>query len=332
MEERPWLDSSDIHVRATLDLERLCCERAAALWPYVLSAQLGGDRLRLAAAALNLLFLSHPVNEALHVGRRGQRQVEAFTLGLLGGPAPVLDEELVVRHVLLRNLLVLKRTDVELRFWAGRRSFQGMEPPGRLLAWRRLRRVREERVQIPWLESRLSPGQGLLFTRLLAQTPLSDLLFPQRPWPPFRWLPVARYLRSPMLARVVAHQYLNLGLPLVGPALARAFWLLVDDSDPGPGRASALRLVGGLVQYLYAARAVAQPLRPDQVVRDNGRGGIEERIGGVLVACDGVGLHPGAGTCAQEAAALGLRPWIEENRRRLGSQAQGLEQRLRAVL
>ena len=132
-----------------------------------------------------------------------------------------------------------------------------MEPPARLLRWRGLRGVREERQQINLLtEAGAAPDRGQLLDRLLRQSPLTDLLAPQRPAPRFEWARVTPYLRRPSLCRLVCHCYLEAGLEQVGPHLAQAFWRLVDDDAPGPGRAGALRAAIGLVCYLYAATAM----------------------------------------------------------------------------
>jgi hypothetical protein len=267
------LDSEDIEQLVTdaADLTRSCREiervrRRVALrmWRGPVDVGLGEESLRLAAGVHNLLFYSHPAYESLQTTRALER-FHAVTRRHLCLPQAASETELLARHTLLFRLPALRRTDVDLRFWVGRRSFVGQPIPPRLLRWRRLRRVRIEQRAVNWLGAVRDSRQRALVRMLFEGSPVTELVGLPRAFPAVRWERVVRYLRWPRVARAVCHEYLRLGVDVVGPSLALSFWGLVQrlqrESWPsgGPTRAEgrrALRLVVGLVEYLYACLAV----------------------------------------------------------------------------
>jgi len=237
----------------SLEVEQARQAIAAELWLYPVPTPLDRPSLELAAAVHNLLFLSHPGAKRWWVRSSPMRRLVSFTEACLRRPSPPrTGNELIARHTLLGKALEITRTDVEIRFWAGRRRFIGQEPPRRLFRWKELRGVRELRQQVTWAETELTQEQQQLLQLLLRQSPLTDLLSPGRAFPLFDWLPVAEYLADPRTCRLVCHRYLETGLDQVGPALAQAFWRLVD----GGNNQQALQMVSGLVVYLYAATAL----------------------------------------------------------------------------
>jgi hypothetical protein len=193
------------------------------------------DALCLAAAMHNLLFLCHPD------ARRWRRRagVERFTVELATLDAPSSAVELADRHSLLHHLFDLGRDDVRVRFWAGRREFQGAEPPGRLYRWAKLRRVREERWRVLVVaQATAEAGRRALVEALLAASPLTDLLEPAREVPRLDLAPLCRWLQLPAIARAVADRYLEMGLERAGPPWAAALVALYGRS--GVARAARL--------------------------------------------------------------------------------------------
>jgi hypothetical protein len=238
---------------ATLEVELARQKRAAAFWLSHVSTPFCESSLALVVGAHNLLFLSHPDRQRWSVTEARCARMVGFTARLLRLSPPHSEEETVARHTLLAHLGGLVRTDTELEYWAARHFFSGQEPPRRLKRWPRLRRVRERRQVVTWLETApLSDHQLQLLQALLSASPLTQLLTPQRPTPAFDWNAVGDYLRWPRLCRLVCHHYLELGLEQVGPPLAQAFWELT--TQPTPRRAELLRTIVGLIFYLYASQ------------------------------------------------------------------------------
>lgn len=195
-------------------------------WLYPVAVELDEEALRLATGLHNALFLGHPGTQEIFVRRAALDRVVAFSARCLALGAPPTAARLVARHSVLARLVDLERTDVELRFWAGRRTFIGMEPPARLLAWSGLRRVHQRRHTVGWLSSELADGQRQLVDLVFWHSPLTALLTPERPFPGFSLAGVFPYLAQRDVSRAVCQRYLELGLARVGPVLAREFWRL----------------------------------------------------------------------------------------------------------
>lgn len=350
---RPLVAGGELHVGRPLDAEDISALEAelvttteeslsielarqavaSELWLYPVPTSLGRDDLALAVALHNLLFMSHPGGDRWWLRSSSQERVRAFTARCLDRPLPRGGEELVARHSLLGRFTDLTRTDVEVRFWAGRRTFQGQQPPQRLMRWRGLRGVREQRHQVRWLATELSEVQRELLAPLLRQSPLTDLLSPQRPFPTFEWLPVARHLTDRHVCRLVCHRYLEQGLEQVGPALAAAFWRLVDSVDlriPAPeGSRTAVKLVVGLVVYLYALLAMATD-RKDHLRVDPAHA--SEALPAVLMVAARCGLMPGGDALGGAELRERLAEWAGLPAAQLGETANEFTRRLEAAL
>lgn len=339
----PLVQGGEVHVGRPLDAEDLHTlqtelvitttessavaeartRRAARLWLYPVPGALTGPELALLAGVHNLLFMSHPRAGSFGVGARGEEQLQSYTRRLLAQQVPQQDEGLVARHTLLGSLSGLTRVDVELSYWAGSYTFEGRRPPARLLRWRGLRRVREARTTVRWVDTDLSRVQLELLVLALAQSPLTDALTPLRQVPPFSWVRIAPLLQRPALARLVAHRYLELGLERIGPALATALWTDARRAaEPGVG--PALRTAAGLVGYLYASLALGRgaPDEPPGVVP----GAPEESLAGVLVAAQGCGLVPAGPALGLAETRVG--GWVEAVRGGLGQDLAALSARL----
>jgi hypothetical protein len=146
----------------------------------------------LLAFALNdLLQATNPDLTSVWGRDRPQKLVE-LALEIVGraGPPRTLGEALA-RHATFSRALELVRIDTHVSWWVGSRSFRGAHPPGRLLSWKSVRRVRTEREEVgvgamaaeePWAE-----GWRQALARWLAASPLTDLATATRQAPEFVW-------------------------------------------------------------------------------------------------------------------------------------------------
>ena len=252
---------------------------------------------------------------------------------------------MLARHTLLANLSHLSRTDVVVDYWAAIEEFRGQRPPRRLLRWPRVRRVRQNARTLSWLhEDKLSDDQLQLLQALFALSPLTDLVTPHRATPAFSWAPHARYLQHPQLARLLCHLYLEIGLPRVGPALARAFWELTE-ARLGPRRRAAVAIVCQFLLYLIALHQFAlhrgasegreqgelPRLEPEPLAGTS----IEDPIGSlasVLVAAGDCHLLPDGEALGDGELLPRLQQQILDARKPLGPAADNLAARLRAAL
>jgi hypothetical protein len=211
--------------------------------------------LRLAVAMQDLLFLQHPGARGPFVTRGRRRQLARFAVEMATLPPPAGVIDLVERHSMVHHLFSLGRDDVRVSFWAGRREYKGAEPPGRLLKWSRLRRVREERWRVGVVaESVADPLQREIVAALCAASPLTDLCEPTRLEPRFDLLPLARWLREPRVARAVADRWLSLGLEQVGPQLVPALLDLYNRKET----AQAARTATSFLCHLHLLSLLAQ--------------------------------------------------------------------------
>ena len=141
------------------------------------------ETLTLACAVYNLLFMSHPVAERWGAGGSLEKLAE-FTQELLEQvPEPTSLRMAMGYHSLLRGLLELHRTDIEVRWWVGKEEFHGTQPPKRLLYWKSVRRVTEHRQRTSWLSFPLNEHQVALWKELLRKSPLTNLTLLARRWP-----------------------------------------------------------------------------------------------------------------------------------------------------
>jgi hypothetical protein len=144
------------------------------------------DAIALAAVWHNLVAMTHPesVNRT-----RLRRRVRAWCLRMLEwvGP-PRTAADVANRHGVLARLGELGRVDTDVAFWAGSARYVGVAPPGRLLAWRNLRRVRETKTRVPFFDllkalDAPEPDASLLepAATALALSPLTDVALAERP-------------------------------------------------------------------------------------------------------------------------------------------------------
>lgn len=152
-----------------------------------------GDEWALAALLHDMVQATHPDFDAAF-RRGGPRKLLGVceeTLERLAPPRSI--GEALSRHTWFSRLFDITRTDVELRWWTGRQTFLGQEPPTRLKAWPELRRVQETRTPRPLMGLPGSAGTASEQTfaqttaAFLRKTPLTDLATCVRTAPRFRW-------------------------------------------------------------------------------------------------------------------------------------------------
>jgi hypothetical protein len=225
--------------------------------------RLDDEALRLAIAVQAMLFFGHPAASSATVRKSRLREVAAWATDLLAQLVPAEGPtQLAARHSILHHLFDLGRDDVRVSFWAGRREFRGQEPPARLLAWQRVRRVREERWRTPIVAEALGdPLARAILDALLVASPLTDLLAPTRTDPPLDLARLAPHLQHASIARAVCDRWLTLGLGEVGGPLVGALFRLYDQR----GQRVAARIATVFACHLVLLWLFARATPPDPV-------------------------------------------------------------------
>jgi hypothetical protein len=243
---------------ATTELARLRHARARALVYGAGAPPLDETSVRLGAAVHNLLALGHPdLGDSLGMGlahralARRQEQIVEVTLPIADLGPPASEEEALRRHSLLARLGDITRTEHTVEYWAGRRRFVGRQPPSTLLALPRLRRVATTSTRRLWFREIGVPVCGRpLWIALHRASPLGEALDPGRLDPPLAWERILPVLRFPTLCRVVAGQWLELGLESAGAALVAALLRFVSRQASAGTTAEA---VGFAIRFLAHA-------------------------------------------------------------------------------
>jgi hypothetical protein len=223
---RPLVCGGELHVGAPIpiaDVERWDTELDAATVELVAVDEgrtnvlsslvvrppalvLEADELALAAGLHNALFLVHPRADAWSVSDRQRRRIIDNALTLVSQPLTQNKTRVMARHGLLHHLFHLSRRDTTVSWWTGRARFQGQTPSKRLVAWKGVRRVREEHVDVGFDELFAVPDTAPIVATLLRRTPLTQLLDSQPGAPPLHWEDAVFVLRDAELVRaVVAH-------------------------------------------------------------------------------------------------------------------------------
>jgi hypothetical protein len=311
----PLVAGGDVRVRGAFDaralerLEALCesaiegdpaaiqvaearREVAAELWLDAPAPLFDEDSARLAVAVQNLLFLAHPGAQSLPVTAAARRKVAHFAVETATLEAPSGLPDLVARHSLVHHLFDLGRDDVRVSFWAGRREYRGAEPPGRLLKWPQLRRVREERWRVGVVaESIADPLQREIVTALLTASPLTDLLDPTRLEPRFDLKPLTPWLRDPRVARAVADRHLSMGLDQVGPAWVAALLDLYGAKSAQAEARLATRFFCHLqLLWLLGEANASEATRRTRVLTLAAQKEVMKDVFGLFAAADRLGL------------------------------------------
>ena len=221
---------------------------------------LGADELALAAAVHDALVLAHPDADGALVTERMRKKIAATALVLASQPPSRDRTRVLARHALLHNLFDLGRDDLLVSWWTGHQRFLGQQAPGRLTAWRGVRRVREEVTRAGFDELLASPDVAPVTAALVRRTPLTQLLASHPAAPPLHWEDAAFLLRDPELARAIAYHVVGAGEPrleLTGPArLAAAFEPMLERNPP----AADLRVDAACRVHLAGLVAMAESL------------------------------------------------------------------------
>lgn len=221
---------------------------------------LGHDELALAAALHDALVLAHPDADGTLVTDRMRKKVAATALALASQPPTRDRTRVLARHALLHNLFDLGREDLLVSWWTGHARFLGQKAPGRLTAWRGVRRVREETTRAGFDELLASPDVAPVTAALVRRTPLTQLLASHPAAPPLHWEDAAFLLRDAELARAIAYHVVGSTEPrleLAGPArLAAAFEPMLERNPP----AADVRVVAAFLVHLAGLVAMAESL------------------------------------------------------------------------
>jgi hypothetical protein len=184
-------EPADRELASRVDAARV--RRARRLTPIdALPGPTGAD-WALAAAFHDLLQAANPAFDAPLRRSAAIRILDLAVDTIERTPSPATIGEALSRHTWLARAPDVTRTDTEVVWWAGAREFRGVDPPGRLQAWPRLRAVRVTRTGCRLLE--LSPialdraRLASTISALLSRTPLTDLATCTRAAPPFVWRP-----------------------------------------------------------------------------------------------------------------------------------------------
>lgn len=216
------------------------------------------DELALAAAVHNLLFLVHPRADSWSVSGSGRRKVVETAQEMAARPLSQSRSRVLARHGLLHNLFDLTRVDTKVSWWTGSATFLGQRPPGRLRAWRTVRRVREEQTVASYDELLGTVEVAPVVAAVLRRTPLTHLLSMHREGPPLQWEDAVFLLRDPELCRAIAYAALRGAEPrqlVAAPArMAAAFEQMLERA---PAQAD-VRAVAAFLVHLNALLAMAE--------------------------------------------------------------------------
>ncbi|HEY1958397.1 MAG TPA: hypothetical protein VGH28_22425 [Polyangiaceae bacterium] len=253
----PFTDTIDKELLAHVDLGRVRVARRLAPVDR-LAAPTAAD-WALAAVLHDLVQCAHPDLRVRPSSRL--LQIATMTADRVAGPASV--GEALARHAWFSRALEITRTDTEVSFWVGKRTFLGQDPPSRLLAWPDLRRVHVDKSPRPLLELPGAGGHvdaptfGAGVSAWLKKTPLTDLATCVRAAPAFTWSQETLRLISTRAGRTLALRAQDNLVSLdVETALGRATKPLIA------GRASeALAIVTALLGERTLAAVVERAER-----------------------------------------------------------------------
>ncbi|MBT8492896.1 MAG: hypothetical protein KJO07_07525 [Deltaproteobacteria bacterium] len=216
------------------------------------------DELHLAAAVHNLLYLSHPDAESWAVTKGMERRVLDTASAFAKRALTVGRRKVLARHGLLHNVFDISRTDLTIKWWTGRATFYGQEPPKRLIAWRSLRRVTQENTTASFSQLFGTELVAPVMHTLVRRTPLTILLNPLQMGAALGWEETVFLLRDAELARAVAYRAIEADNPsavVAAPAVfASAFEQMLERNPLEPD----VRAVAAFLVHLNALLAVGE--------------------------------------------------------------------------
>ena len=251
----------------------------------------------IAAMLHDLVQATHPDFDAVFRRSGPERILVVIEKTLAYVPAPPNVGDALSRHSWFSRVLDLARTDVEVKWWTGKETFLGTEPPHRLTAWPDLRRVQQTRT--PRTLTELA-GSGsvvvierfeALVSRLLAKSPLTDLATIARATPFFEW----------------THETLALVSMSAGRTMAlRAFAHLPDAKrvDGALGRAT---------RQLFKQKATRSALIAIDLLRDRALAAAVARLAtDALPEPIALGAETSDASFALSAGALAASQWMAQ--------------------
>jgi hypothetical protein len=216
------------------------------------------DELSLAAAVHNLLFLVHPRADSWSVSGSSRRKVIETAQQMASRTISQSRSRVLARHALLHNVFDLTRVDTKVSWWTGSATFLGQRPPGRLRAWRTVRRVREEQTVASYDELLGTVEVAPVVAAILRRSPLTHILSVGRDGPPLQWEDAVFLLRDAELARAIAYGAVRGTEPrqiVAAPArLASAFEQMLERA---PNQAD-VRAVTAFLVHLNALLALSE--------------------------------------------------------------------------
>ncbi len=205
---------------------------ALRLVPHALDIRLTEQDLKLAAVAYQICWFFHGDAEEGNLWQsRAKKLVEECERVLSTVGLPRTEAELIGRHLLLRHLSRVFRTDTKLEFnaffWRNL-EFRGQEP--QWARWPLRADPLVERTQVRVHEHVYAKPAGRLYYGVLSRSPLTNLLQCDRLYPQFTFWGSVVALALPAVCRLVTDRYMSRGLHEVMPALAHAFGRFLEDS------------------------------------------------------------------------------------------------------
>lgn len=195
------------------------------LWLEILPAE-----MKLVAVAYQVCwFFHHSVEEGRVWQRRLQELVEGCDRVLSSVGLPRSQGQLIARHLLLRHLPQVYRTDTRLEFGA---FWQPLEFLGTTPDWARwpLRSNPLQEKRQVWIHQHVyARPAGRLYYGVLSRSPLTNLLHCDRLHPQFTFWGAVSALALPDVCRLVTNDFLARGLHEVMPALAHGFGRFLED-------------------------------------------------------------------------------------------------------
>lgn len=218
---------NDSDLRSRLDVARVRVARLLA--PVDTVSDLTPEEIAMVASLNDLLQVSNLDLSGPFTRSRHAKLLESATQLARAIPGPRTIAEAISRHTVVARALEAIRTDTTVSWWTGSASFRGKPAPGRLLAWRELRRVREDQRQVPLVDMgsdapNLTADMWLdALAVWLSRSPLTDLATAGRRAPAFRWSEPSLALITTIPGRSLAFRALARQRPAdVTAALERA--------------------------------------------------------------------------------------------------------------
>ncbi len=195
----------------------------------------------LGAALHDLVQSAHPELTGVFRGRAPSKLLELVGLTANDVGTPVNVGEALSRHTWFSRVLEITRIDTNVSFWVGKRSYLGIDPPSRLLAWPELRRVHIDKTPRTLVDLPTSGGHvasqefETAMTAWLKKTPITDLATCARHAPAFAWSAETLGLISSRGGRTLALRALDGVIALdVETALGRATKQLIAARASAP--------------------------------------------------------------------------------------------------